>query len=530
MGASGCGKSELLKSLIVQDIKTNLNAIVVIDPNGDFAKQVAKFKQNAEPSRAGKLVYIDPFLSPPLTPVINPFDLPNKAQYFDPQKFKTILEKRADQIQKALTQIFEDLGAGFSPKMESYLFPCICTVLLKPDGDLNDLLRFFIEGEHDDLTELGKRSPNPTHRELFAGGFDIASSTREGIRDKLRQMLNFSGLRDLITGKSTVDLEAEIEARKLIVFNLSKGVLPEKVSLYYGKILISLLQSIAFQRGAIEDETKRTPTMLYIDEFQNYVNDDIKTILNEGRKYRIYLHLASQTVGQEMSLSIKKAVAGNTNIKIIGAQNDPDTWRTTANYLGIEDDKLRDLEKFKFYVKVAKGKPFLMRSTKAYLGNKNDMTAEKWEQIKAEQLAKYYKQPQQKHARSRRADEVGDLHSVPPQQLKDPIPPQPRKTERKLEKVEPEKTPQSTERDEVQSIPPPPVEVEKVPRTESIAPPSPPRPPEKQPEKSKQPPPRKSEKAEEIKPNPPDPRITDDPKPPQERLEKPKFKPKYSDE
>lgn len=419
VGASGCGKSELLKSLIVQDIKTNLNAIVVIDPNGDFAKQVAKFKQNAEPSRAGKLVYIDPFLAPPLTPVINPFDLPNKAQYFDPQKFKTILEKRADQIQKALTQIFEDLGAGFSPKMESYLFPCICTVLLKPDGDLNDLLRFFIEGEHDDLIELGKRSPNPTHRELFAAGFEINDSTREGIRDKLRQMLNFSGLRDLITGKSTVDLEAEIEARKLIVFNLSKGALPEKVSLYYGKILISLLQSIAFQRGAIEDENRRTPTLLYIDEFQNYVNDDIKTILNEGRKYRIYLHLASQTVGQEMSLSIKRAVAGNTNIKIVGANNDPDTWRATANYLGIEDDKLRDLPKYQFFVKVGKGKPFLLHNTKAYLGNQNDMTGWEWEQMKAEQLAKYYRKPNHEAPQHRRADSAGDFRSIPPQQLKD---------------------------------------------------------------------------------------------------------------
>lgn len=418
VGASGCGKSELLKSLIVQDIKTNLNAIVVIDPNGDFAKQVAKFKQNADPSRAGKLVYIDPFLSPPLTPVINPFDLPNKSQFFDPEKFKTILEKRGDQIQKALTQIFEDLGAGFSPKMESYLFPCICTVLLKPDGDLNDLLRFFIEGEHDDLIEWGKRSPNHTHRELFANGFEIATSTREGIRDKLRQMLNFSGLRDLITGKSTVDLEAEIEARKLIVFNLSKGVLPEKVSLYYGKLLISLLQSIAFQRGAIE-ENRRTPTLLYIDEFQNYVNDDIKTILNEGRKYRIYLHLASQTVGQEMSLSIKRAVAGNTNIKIVGENKDPETWKATAEFLGIEKGKVSELPKYQFYVKVGKGKPFLLHNTKAYLGSKNDMTAEQWATTKAEQLAKYYRKPDHKPPQARRADDVGDFHSIPPQQLKD---------------------------------------------------------------------------------------------------------------
>jgi DNA helicase HerA-like ATPase len=418
VGASGCGKSELLKSLIVQDIETNINAIIVIDPNGDFAKQVAKFKQNADPSRAGKLVYIDPFLCSPLTPVINPFDLPNKPQYYDPEKFKTILEKRGDQIQKALIQIFDDLGAGFSPKMESYLFPCICTVLLKPDGDLNDLLRFFIEGEHDDLIELGKRSPNPTHRELFVNGFQIASSTREGIRDKLRQMLNFSGLRDLVTGKSTVDLEAEIEARKLIVFNLSKGILPEKVSLYYGKLLISLLQSIAFQRAGIE-EKKRTPTLLYIDEFQNYVNDDIKTILNEGRKYRIYLHLASQTVGQEMSVSIKRAVAGNTNIKIVGEQKDPETWRATAEYLTLEKSQVSELPKYQFYIKIGKGKPFLLHSTKEYLNNRNDMTAEQWEAVKAEQLAKYYRKPDHRPPQANNDDGLDEMYQVPPALLRD---------------------------------------------------------------------------------------------------------------
>jgi hypothetical protein len=49
----------------------------VLDPNGDFAEQVAKFKDNTIRFRKKDIIYIAPSLSTDVFPVINPVDLPN---------------------------------------------------------------------------------------------------------------------------------------------------------------------------------------------------------------------------------------------------------------------------------------------------------------------------------------------------------------------------------------------------------------------------------------------------------------------
>lgn len=385
------GKSEVLKSWIGEDINDNDAAIIVIDPDGDLAKEVVRFKENAQPFRKDKLVYIDPFLDHRRTPVINPFDLPDKEQYLtNYYLYKAVLEKRAGHIQAALMQIFDDLEAGFSAKMQSYLFPFICIVLLKPNSDLRDLLRFFTEGQNDDLIELGKRSPNENHRRDFMNGITVPKPTLEAARDKLRELLNTAGMQDLITGQSTIDLEAEIEQKKLIIFNLSEGELDDKVSLYYGKFVLSLVQSIIFKRSMVH-KSQRTTLRLYVDEAEKYINDGTKKLLNRARKYKAFLRLASQYTGQGMSEKVRRAVASNTLIKVVGANQDTKTISETAAWLGMTTDEVKAIKKRTFIIKQDQNLPFEFRVGEKYLGDKNSMTSKEWITIKNEQREKYYR-------------------------------------------------------------------------------------------------------------------------------------------
>lgn len=64
-GASGSGKSTVMLNMLHQLVETD-NAIVVIDPQGDFSKRVSKLK-NISPNR---LVYLKPMLSKDVSPVI----------------------------------------------------------------------------------------------------------------------------------------------------------------------------------------------------------------------------------------------------------------------------------------------------------------------------------------------------------------------------------------------------------------------------------------------------------------------------
>lgn len=206
-GASGCGKTELIKNQFLDDMKTGGSTVIFIDPNGDAALQIAKFKENVGND---KLIYIDPFLDRTMTPVINPFDLPNKELYFEPHWYKLIVKKRASQIMQALLQIFADADAKFSEKMKTYLFPAICIVTLKKDGDMRDLLRIFSGSDFSDLIAIGKKSPNEEHRQSFEQGFTVPTQTKDAIRDKLKNMLNSGNLSDLICGKSTINLEEAV--------------------------------------------------------------------------------------------------------------------------------------------------------------------------------------------------------------------------------------------------------------------------------------------------------------------------------
>lgn len=386
---SGSGKSELLKSFVKDDIIKNEDGIIIIDPNGDFAEQIARFKQNYNPERLHKTIYIDPTLSDYLIPVINPFELPDDLDYFIYGNYQNIIEPRADEITLALEQIFNDMDSGFTPKMKTYLFPAVCAVLLKKDGGFDDLLRFFGSDDNLDLIELGKKSPNKIQSEYFKN-WEIPNTTREAITDKIRLLLQYSKFRDIVTGKSTINLPKAILENKLIIFNLSKGLLGERVSKYYGKLMISIIQSTVMARAKMSLST-RTKTIMYIDEFHNYINNSIKEMLQDARKYGFFMYLASQQTGQDMDSGIKASVYGNTKLKIIGTQQDPQSIKTVSGFLDMKLEEVKSIPFHDFYVKIGTKIAFKMKTSTENLNNKNSMTNEEWFEFQDHMKSIYYR-------------------------------------------------------------------------------------------------------------------------------------------
>jgi len=63
-----------------------------------------------------------------------------------------------------------------------------------------------------------------------------------------------------------------------------------------------------------------------LDECHNYIGESIQHVLTEGRQFKIYLALASQTLGQNMSSELKKIVLSCTNTKFVG-RNDVDSYK-----------------------------------------------------------------------------------------------------------------------------------------------------------------------------------------------------------
>ena len=368
VAGTGSGKSELLKSIIADYLTRDYCSQIILDPNGDFALQVAQLRENTHRSRKGKLVYIDPYFTNETTPIINPFDLKDKSEQN--------IDITTQFLAKNLQEIFSEDNASLSLQMQTILSPCIATVLRMDNGTIWDLQRMMNDDTNAVYREIGKQSPNLGHRTFFQEKFMDKSyiETKKSVYTRIQKYLNSPTFAHLMSGKSTFDLERAMEEKCLIVFNLSKGKMGPDISKCYGRLIISMIQAIALKR-AHQEERKRTHCHLIIDEFQNYIVDSIGEIFAESRKYRVYLSIVTQVVGQNMSKGLKDIIMGNTEIKIIGVNNYQSRLEMSKE-MHSEMETMRELKRGKFMVKVGTaGAPFKLSGSTRRLGNKGAMSA-----------------------------------------------------------------------------------------------------------------------------------------------------------
>ena len=116
---------------------------------------------------------------------------------------------------------------------------------------------------------------------------------------------------------ATLNIEAELNAGKILVFSLSKANLGNEVSQVFGRLLIAQIKNLGFRRQHLP-KAERRPTFVFVDECQNYVGERIETALTELRKYGIHMILANQVIGQNMGTQLTNILMSNTAVKITG--------------------------------------------------------------------------------------------------------------------------------------------------------------------------------------------------------------------
>lgn len=160
----------------------------------------------------------------------------------------------------------------------------------------------------------------------------------------------------------------------------------------------------------------RVPCHFYVDEFHNYVSDTIQETFAEGRKYRVYLTVATQIIGQGMSDEMRRNIMGNVNVKIIGKAG-YESRDIMLKQMGFNAEEerilkysqgllprpfrrrpvtLRAFKKMKvgrFIVQVDNYAPIMVKNRKGLIGNKRSMSDQQREQFINQQLEKYYIEP-----------------------------------------------------------------------------------------------------------------------------------------
>jgi len=289
IGKTRTGKTTLIKNLIIQDMEAGYG-LCVIDPHGDMAEELSG---SVPQHRLQDVIYFDP--TSEYCPAFNFLQLPYPA-------FKLT----EDVI--AIFKMF--FGDSWGQRMEHLLrYSLLALLMNKKTYTLNDLKQLLTSENaradilnnvtNDDVLNfwnneypaMAKGAPDPIVNKLSA--FLVPASPMHRLFSNPRNDLNFS---DIMDGK-------------ILIVNLAKGKVGDEPSKILGGMISSGIQQASLARADTPME-KRYPFHFYVDEFQNYVTPAFETILSESAKYKLFLTLAHQTLGQLPS-SMEHAIFGN---------------------------------------------------------------------------------------------------------------------------------------------------------------------------------------------------------------------------
>jgi hypothetical protein len=312
VGQTGTGKSMLLQLLALSDIYHN-HGIAIVDPHGDFATDIMKYIPE---HRIKDVIYINPAdLNYPIA--FNPLEVA------DPN-FKNHI---SSEVVGVLRRLFESWG----PRLEHILRFTLLALLDSPDSTMLDITRMLTEKEF--RKKIVKQIKDPVVRNFWVNEF--ASWNDKFATEAVAPVLNKVGaftanplVRNIIgQPKSAFDLRQVMDNGKILIVNLSRGMVGEDNAAILGALIVTKIQLAAMSRANVPMESRR-PFYLYVDEFQNFATDSFAVILSEARKYGLNLTVANQYIAQ-MPETVRDAVFGNVGSMI--------TFRVSAtdgSYLG----------------------------------------------------------------------------------------------------------------------------------------------------------------------------------------------------
>lgn len=314
IGQTGVGKSGMLELLTISDIYSPFG-FAVIDPHGDYAINVLR---RIPPERAPDVIYFNPADT----------DFPiafNPMEVNDP-KLKT---HTVSELIGVLKRMFDSWG----PRLEYILRYSLLALLDYPEATMLDITRILTDKRF--RNEVLRYVQDPVVKNFWT--VEFASWNDKFAAEAVAPVLNKVGaftanplVRNIIgQPKSSFNIRHIMDQRKILVVNLSRGLVGEDNAALLGALLVTKIQLAAMSRADIPAE-ERSPFYLYVDEFQNFATDSFAAILSEARKYGLNLTVANQYIAQ-MSMEVKDAVFGNVG-SIIAFRMGADDARSMMRY------------------------------------------------------------------------------------------------------------------------------------------------------------------------------------------------------
>ncbi len=298
IGKTGMGKSTLLENMAVQDIQ-NGEGLAFIDPHGSAAETLLSY---IPPERVNDVLYFAP------SDTAHPISF-NIMEDVGPDKRHLVVS--------GLMSVFKKIWVdAWSARMEYILSNTLLALLEYPDSTLLSVNRMLADKNYREL--VVKNVTDPAVKSFWVDEFAkyterFAAEATPAIQNKIGQFTSNPIIRNIIgQPKSSFDIRQMMDDKKILIMNLSKGLIGETNANLLGSMLTTRIYLAAMSRADLSPEKMRmAPNFyFYVDEFQSFANATFANILSEARKYHLNLTIAHQYI-EQMEEEVRNAVFGN---------------------------------------------------------------------------------------------------------------------------------------------------------------------------------------------------------------------------
>jgi type IV secretory pathway TraG/TraD family ATPase VirD4 len=336
IGKTGMGKTNLLESMAIQDIRSG-NGIAYIDPHGDTAE---KLLQAIPSHRINDVIYFNP----------SDHDYPIA---FNPME-NTGPEMRHLTVSGLLGVFKKIWHDSWGPRLEDTLRNTLLALLESPNATLLGVQRMLRDEAY--RKEISLKLEDPVVKAFWQKTFDkwndrYREEAVAPVQNKVGQFLSSHLIRNIFgQPRSSFNVREVMDNQKILIMNLSKGRIGEDNSALLGAMMITKIQLAAMGRVDMPEQDRKD-FYVYADEFQNFATESFANILSEARKYRLNLVLANQYI-EQIDDKVKNAIFGNCGTIVsfrVGAEDAERLVRELGTF--VEDD-FTNLPKYHIYLRL----------------------------------------------------------------------------------------------------------------------------------------------------------------------------------
>jgi hypothetical protein len=315
-------------------------------------------------------------------PIVNPLDIPPGAD----DRTKEVI---AERLAMTIGEICSGKGGDdMSVRMELVANAALRVLLDMEAPTLLDLRNLLHDEAPPDLLQKGRQHRSEGVRDIFRREWQAPDfrASKNAMRQRLNRLLMQSDFRHMTCGRSTVPFYQLAESGHVMLFSL--GTSGKETARSLGKLLVCLTTIVGELRKPIP-EANRKPLHVFIDECQNFVGPSTLTILEELRKFRVYLTLANQNI-ERLPGNVQTGVLSNAGVVMMG---DGDIVPAMLRKLRTDVEAAQALRPHRFLTRWGSRQTFELRVRSDLVDRKDALTGTDWLAVKARQRRKFYAPP-----------------------------------------------------------------------------------------------------------------------------------------